>query len=36
MLNRIPQKILAEYYQRAKATKAGASDTVYNSAKQVA
>ena len=25
MLNRIPQKILAEYYQRAKVTKAGAT-----------
>ena len=25
MLNRIPQKVLAEYYQRAKATQAGAA-----------
>lgn len=25
MLNRIPQKILGEYYQRARATKAGAA-----------
>lgn len=27
MLNRIPQKILAEYYQRAKATRAGAAQS---------
>lgn len=27
MLNRIPQKVLAEYYQRAKATRAGAAAT---------
>ncbi|KAJ3253309.1 Vacuolar ATP synthase subunit B [Boothiomyces macroporosus] len=36
MLNRIPQKILAEYYQRAKATKAGAADTAYLNAQPVA
>lgn len=37
MLNRIPQNILAEYYQRAKKDKAGAApDTAYLNAKPVA
>jgi V-type H+-transporting ATPase subunit B len=36
MLNRIPQKVLGEYYQRAKAQARGAADTAYLNAQPVA
>lgn len=37
MLNRIPQKVLGEYYQRAKVTRQGAApDTAYLNAQPVA
>lgn len=35
MLNRIPQKVLAEYYQRANKGKAGAADSAYLKAQPV-